>query len=432
MILTNKTNKYLQLSKYSCSFVLFALFVVKFPVFLSAQVYPGITLEPPPLLAPHLTNAPEIVSRAAVLVDAETGTALYVKNPFTEIPPASLTKLMTMHLLQKETDSGRASLNDIVPIGKESWAQSQPRGSSLMFLAPGQTVTVRELMLGLAVSSGNDAAVAAALYLAPTVPEFAGMMTQEARRMGLQITRFVEPSGISEDNITCAAEYAAFSREYLRLHPKNLAEYHSVIEFSYPKAVNVPQAFRSNPGTISQTNRNTLLRTFPGVDGLKTGYIDESGYNIVLTAERNSTRFIAVILGAPARPDGDRIRDRDGEALLSWAFENFKTVRINTGPPEPARLWKGKEKQVQLAPEENPVFTAPASRASSLRFLIRMNDPLVAPLPAGYPAGRLVISDEIGELHQIRLLSAREYKQGNIFRRLWDGIQLFFMNFRKK
>ncbi|MDR2370528.1 MAG: serine hydrolase, partial [Treponema sp.] len=229
---------------------------------------------------------PGAVSRSAVLVDGETGTVLYSKNPDDEIPPASLAKLMTMHIALSETAAGRASLDETVAVTPESWARNQPAGSSLMFLAPGQTVSLRVILLGLAVSSGNDAAAAAALHFAPTVRDFAGMMNMEARRMGLIKTRFVEPSGISEDNVTTAGEFVLFCREYIRLHPEALAEFHSVPEFAYPLASNAGAAFRDKPGTIVQQNRNTLLKTFPGVDGLKTGYIDESGYNIALTAER--------------------------------------------------------------------------------------------------------------------------------------------------
>jgi D-alanyl-D-alanine carboxypeptidase (penicillin-binding protein 5/6) len=214
-----------------------------------------------------------------------------------------------------------------------------------------------------------------------------------------------------------------------------------VREFAYPTAANVAEAFKNNPKTIVQTNRNALLRTFPGVDGLKTGYIDEAGYNIALTAQRNGTRFLAVILGAPAQLGGDKIRDRDGEHLLSWAFKNFKTVRPQVNPLEPVRLWKGKDKLVALRIEEtagltNPlVFTAPFNRAtdgdtaaSSLRITMEINEPLIAPLPTLHPVGWLVISDDEGELHRVRLLTAREYQKGNIFKRIWHSIRLFFIN----
>jgi len=386
-----------------------------------------------PLIAQN--SGPEITSHAAVLLDAETGAILYAKNPHDEIPPASLTKLMTMHLVQKEVNAGKASLDEIVPITNESWALRQPPRSSLMFLAPGQTVTLREIMLGLAIPSGNDAAIAAALRIAPSVSDFAAMMTQEARRLGMAKTRFVEPSGISENNMTTAVEFALFCREYLRQHPRSLADFHSVREFAYPKAENVAEAFRDDPKTIVQENRNSLLHTFPGVDGFKTGYIDEAGYNIALTAQRGGTRFIAVILGAPARPNGARIRDRDGEHLLTWAFDNFKTVRPPAPQIEPIRLWKGKDKWVELrimtpADFSNPLaFTAPVGRASSLRFTAEINQPLIAPLPAFHPVGALVISDAEGELHRVTLLTAREYRQGNIFKRMWHSIQLAFMRF---
>jgi D-alanyl-D-alanine carboxypeptidase (penicillin-binding protein 5/6) len=286
--------------------------------------------------------------------------------------------------------------------------------------------------LGLAVPSGNDAAVAAALFVAPTVEDFTALMNREARRLGLAKTRFVEPSGISEHNFTTAAEFARFCREYIRLHPESLKDFHSVPEFAYPRAENVAEVFRDNPRTIVQPNHNTLLKTFPGVDGLKTGYIDEAGYNIALTAEREGTRFILVLLGAPARPGGDKIRDADGEKLLAWAFDNFQTIRPVIGDPEPARLWKGKAPQVRLIPGGTTDFTAPANRGRSLWLSMELEDPLIAPLPAAYPAGNLIISDEQGELHRIPLLTAGEYEEGGFFKRFWDSLRLFFRGLGKK
>jgi D-alanyl-D-alanine carboxypeptidase (penicillin-binding protein 5/6) len=375
---------------------------------------------------------PEPVSQAAVLMDAETGTVLYQKNPDAEIPPASLTKLMTMHLALEEIAAGRASLDEVLSPSRESWAINMPPRSSLMFLAAGQRLSLRELLLGLVIPSGNDAAVAVALRFAPSVGEFVEMMNREAARLGLQATRFVEPSGISEDNWTTAGEFARFCRVYLQLHPETLAEYHSVPEFAYPKAENVGERYRENPGTVLQPNRNNLLKSFPGVDGLKTGYIDEAGYNIALTAERDGTRFIAVILGAPATRDGDRLRDEDGRRLLTWAFDNFKTLRPVIGEIEPVRLWKGKENTAELMAGEDPVFTVPIDRGNRLWLSTELIDPLIAPLPAAYPVGDMILSDEEGELRRIPLLTAGEYGEGNFFKRLWDSIRLFFRSLRKR
>ncbi|MDR2259084.1 MAG: serine hydrolase, partial [Treponema sp.] len=176
----------------------------------------------PEWLVPYAGGAPEPVSRSAVLMDAATGTVLYVKNPDEEIPPASLTKLMTMHIVFEEAAARNISLDKVLSPPRESWAVNQPPRSSLMFLAAGQRTSIRELLLGLAVPSGNDAAVAAALTFAPTVRDFTALMNREARRLGLAKTRFVEPSGISEYNATTAAEFARFCREYIRLHPESL------------------------------------------------------------------------------------------------------------------------------------------------------------------------------------------------------------------
>jgi D-alanyl-D-alanine carboxypeptidase (penicillin-binding protein 5/6) len=366
-----------------------------------------------------------------VLLDAATGTILYYKNPDEEIPPASLTKLMTMHLALREIEAGRASLDEIISPPPESWSRNQPYRSSLMFLADGQRVSLRDLLLGMAIPSGNDAAVAVALRFAPSVGAFAEMMNREAANLGLVKTRFTEPSGISEYNTTTAREFALFCRFYLAAHPQVLREYHSVGEFAYPKAENVAEVFRAKPGTILQHNRNTLLGSVTGVDGLKTGYIDEAGYNIALSAEREGTRFIAVILGAPVEWGGDRIRDADGRSLLSWAFANYKTVRPVVGELEPERIWKGKSNWIELIPGSPLEFTALVSRAENLRWETEIEGPLAAPLPAGCTVGSLVFYDDLGELRRVPLISAAEAGEGNFFKRTLDSIRLFFMKPKK-
>jgi D-alanyl-D-alanine carboxypeptidase (penicillin-binding protein 5/6) len=391
----------------------------------------------PALFAQQIQDPPELVSQAAVLLDAATGTMLYAKGGDAEIPPASLTKLMTIHLVLEEVAAGRASLEEIVDLPREAWASSQPPRSSLMHLAPGQRVSLRELILGLAIPSGNDAAVAVALRFAPTVAAFAEQMNREAQRLGLVNTRFVEPSGISEDNMTTAREFALFCREYLRLHPETLGEFHSVREFAYPKAENVAAAYRDRPGTERQLNHNALLGRVEGVDGLKTGYIDEAGYNIALTAERRGTRLVAVILGAPAAWGGDRIRDADGEKLLTWGFDTYRTLRTDFPAPAPVRVWKGKTNQVTLLPAEGErngnadgpydlTFTTLTARGHTLRWETEWVEPLIAPLPAGTEAGALVLYDASGELRRIPLLTAEPVEAGNFFMRLRDSARLFF------
>jgi D-alanyl-D-alanine carboxypeptidase (penicillin-binding protein 5/6) len=369
---------------------------------------------------------PEIRCRAALLLDAETGTVLYEKNADEPIPPASLAKLMTAHIVLREAGARGLSLDEALPPPRESWAVNQPRRSSLMFLAAGQQVSLRELLLGLAIPSGNDAAVAAALRIAPSVEGFVELMNQEALNLGLLNTRFTEPSGISEENLTTAREFALFCRRYISLYPESLGEFHSVLEFAYPKAENVAERYREKPGTIVQYNHNTLLKDFPGTDGLKTGYIDEAGYNIALTARREGTRFILVLLGAPAVWGGDKLRDEDGRNLLSWAFDQYRTIRPLLFDPEPARLWKGRQGEARLLIAEEPDFTAPRDRGRQLYLATELIDPLIAPLAAGEQVGTLILSDDAGELRRIPLLAAEDYEEGGVFRRLWDSLRLFF------
>ena len=396
---------------YALALVVIGLFVFAFP----AAAY----THSPPL---------ELGSRAAVVMDAATGTFVFTKNPDMEIQPASLTKLMTMHLAFKEIAAGRASLDEIIVPPRESWAINQMRGSSLMFLAPGQQVSLKDLLLGLAIPSGNDAAVAVALRFAPSVPAFAEMMNREAAAMGLSRTRFVEPSGISDYNMTTAREFAYFSRNYIQAWPESLALYHTVREFSFPRAEHVASAFRNNPGTITQRNRNALLGSVEGADGIRTGFIYASGFNISLTAERAGTRFIAVVLGAPAGPGGDRIRDEDGRRLLEWAFSRYHTIRPRLDAPLPAlRIWRGRENYVTISPDAPLDFTAAIERGETMTWHIEASAPLLAPLPAGSPAGDLVLFDSLGELRRIPLITATEIAQGGFFKRLFDSIRLFFM-----
>ncbi|MDR2150944.1 MAG: D-alanyl-D-alanine carboxypeptidase [Spirochaetaceae bacterium] len=377
---------------------------------------------------------PDIVSRSAVLMDATTGTVLFAKNADSAIPPASLTKLMTMHLALAEVSAGRASLDEVIPLPSETWAENQPSGSSLMFLARGQSVTLHELLLGLIISSGNDAAIAVALRFDQTVAQFAQRMNEEARKMGFLQTYFVEPSGVSEKNMTTASDFASFCREYIRLHPETLQDYHSVPNFAYPKAYNVPAAYRSRPGTIVQYNRNTLLGTVKGVDGLKTGYIDESGYNIALTAERNGTRLIAVVLGAPADSSGTRIRDNDGKQLLEFGFEHYKTVTVrpHVDSLKPVRLWLGKTNWVEVAVEHTIAFTTAIDRARTIYQKIEIDEPVLAPLDTGAVIGKLIFYDERGTLAQSAIFTTAPVEKGGFFKRFFDRIRLWWKNLTDK
>jgi D-alanyl-D-alanine carboxypeptidase (penicillin-binding protein 5/6) len=293
-----------------------------------------------------------------------------------------------------------------------------------MFLAEGQRVSLGEILLGLSVSSGNDAAVALALHFAPSVEAFTSLMNAEAKRLSLNSTRFAEPSGISAAGRTTALDFARFCRAYLTEHPEAPVLLHRVKEFAYPQEVNTPG---SRPGTIVQYNHNTFLHLegaggIEGLEGLKTGYIDEAGYNIALSAKRGATRLIAVILGAETEGQ----RDADGRALLEWGFANYRTMSFSPEFFPQAHIWKGKERSIQTKPGGGLELTLSRRRGSVLEIDMKLRENLEAPLPSGYEAGTFTARDEEGELLRIPLVLAADAEEGGFFRRLFDGIRLFF------
>lgn len=285
-----------------------------------------------------------INAESAILINADTGDILYEKNADEFIPPASMTKVFLMYTVFQKIHEGKASLDDVVPLPEETWASHMPPHSSLMFLGKGQIVTLRELLQGLAVCSGNDASHAIALYLFGSEEKFIETVNDEIKKCGLEKTKIVEPSGYSEENLTTAREMAAFARIYITKFPESLKDFHSLKKFVYPKPENIAKEDAGKPvqdlskghpdsiwSGLEQENTNKLLKTLEGCDGLKTGYIDESGYNLSLTAVRNGERYISVTMKGPGGryADGEKLRQKDGRTLMEFAFDNFVEIKAD-------------------------------------------------------------------------------------------------------
>ncbi len=378
---------------------------------------------PPPPDGP-----PSILARSAIMIDAATQDVLYEKDADIPIPPASLTKLMTIHLAYDAIAEGRYSLDDYIPILKEDCYPELPYRSSLMFLGGGMRVTLGELLVGLAIPSGNDAAFAVARALSGSIEDFAEDMNAEARSMGLSKTRFVEPSGLSERNMTTAREFAEFCRQYVQLHPEALRDLHSRWSLSFPLLKNMQPGYTGPERPVYQENRNTLVRDYPGCDGLKTGYIDESGYNIALTAHRSGTRLIAVILGGygVSTAEGSKTRADNGSRLLDYGFNSFVTVRPDIGALPSVRVWKGKTSFVTATLKAEAAATVHKADESRLRFFVQADEDVIAPVIAGQALGEVVFSIDGRVIKRIPLVSASDVPRGNIFKRAWHSIILFF------
>lgn len=305
------------------------------------NAYPERTKVLHPLFFDMQKPSLNVFAESAIAVNLQTGSILYEKNADEIIPPASMTKLFVMYVIMEEIEKGNASFSDIVPLPPETWACNQPPHSSLMFLGKNQKVTLKEVIIGLDVCSGNDAATAIALYLFGDVNSFVQKINDLAESFDLKNTHFYDASGYSEKNTTTAREMATFARSYINRFPKTLEMFHSVPGFKYPKEINLspqdkvlPTRFQdfSNglPANIYmpiyQKNTNPLLGILEGCTGLKTGYIEESGYNLALTVKRENMHVLSITMKGPGSTvqEGQNGRIHDGKEIMEWAFSTFK------------------------------------------------------------------------------------------------------------
>lgn len=268
--------------------------------------------------------------QAAVLLDANSGQFLYAQNPHKSIPPASLTKVLTLFLTFDAIEHGRVRLDDQVPISRKAW---RTRGSK-MFVKAGERVPLEELIKGIAVDSGNDASVAVAEYLEGSERTFVAKMKEKLRELNIRNTRIETVHGLpARHQYTTAADMALLARAYIQAHPEAL-RYHQLTSYTYRN--------------ISQHNRNRLLLQDPSVDGLKTGYTRKSGYHLVATARRGDQRLIAVVMDARNR----KIREREAMRLLNLGFQQH------------AQASPRHYGEMGLAPAMSPVPPVKAGRAS--------------------------------------------------------------------
>ncbi|OHD26938.1 MAG: hypothetical protein A2Y38_21045 [Spirochaetes bacterium GWB1_59_5] len=364
---------------------------------------------------------PAVDARAVIVIDMANGDVLYERDADLVIPPASLTKIMTMMVALDAVDSGKIALTDRISITKQD--ATLPYRSSLMYLQEGMNVPFDDLLRGMAVISGNDAALTVARVLAGSATAFAELMNAEAGRLGLSETRFVEPSGLSENNLTTAREMAVLARSYLLRHPDSLADYHSRTTMNFPRADVMPAGVEPPAVKILLQSTNKLLFSYDGCDGLKTGYIDESGYNLVATAERDGTRFIVVTLGGTGGPAG---REKAGRTLLDWAFSSWRTVR----PPAPelpaVRAWGGASENVSLAYADAAVFTVPSILATEVSVRIEAETEIEAPVASGTKLGQAIFLSGGSVVRRIDLVAATDVPRGNLFVRMRDGLLRFF------
>ncbi|MHA7881428.1 MAG: D-alanyl-D-alanine carboxypeptidase family protein [Saccharospirillum sp.] len=357
---------------------------------------------------PIIPSPPQLAASSYIMMDAETGHVLVSHNAEERLPPASLTKLMTSYIAEREIIEGRLALTDETLVSVNAWRT----GGSRMFIQEGRNVSIEDLLRGIIIQSGNDASVAMAEHIAGSETMFAEMMNMYAERMGLENTHFTNSTGLPDpEQYTSAEDMALLSRHII----------YDNAEF-YP--LYAERSFSFN--NITQANRNTLLGRNPAVDGLKTGHTSEAGYCLVASAEQDGMRLITVVMGTSS----DEARSQETQKLLTYGFRYFQTAQVHDAGESlyNARVWAGTRSELALGLEDDLKLTIARGAERSLRTVLNIDPVIKAPISEGQVLGELVVRDGDQELVRRPLLALEAVEPSGLLSRLWDNILLFFYN----
>ncbi|MEZ0121754.1 MAG: D-alanyl-D-alanine carboxypeptidase family protein [Candidatus Reddybacter sp.] len=353
--------------------------------------------------------SPQLAAKSWILIDANTGRVLVEENADLQLPPASLTKMMSSYVVAGEMAGGKFTKADKVPISVTAWKM----GGSKMFVREGTEVLLGDLLKGIIVQSGNDATVAVAEFLAGSESAFADVMNQQAVLLGMSSSYFVNATGWpAEGHITTARDLSLLAQALIIEHPDHYALY-SEKYYEY--------------NGIKQPNRNRLLWRDKSVDGMKTGHTEEAGYCLVASAERNGMRLISVVMGTHS----EEARAQESQKLLTYGFRYFETAKVfGAGDVLQAnnRVWFGKEDSVDLVLAEDVFLTFPRGARAQLESNIHVDATLEAPLTQQQELGRLVVTYKGDVLADEKLVAAQPIAEAGFFSRLWDRLVQFVMS----
>ncbi|MDX1499174.1 MAG: D-alanyl-D-alanine carboxypeptidase family protein [Woeseiaceae bacterium] len=351
-------------------------------------------------------SPPIIGATSYLVIDSRTGSELAALEPDKRVAPASLTKLMTAYVVFTALRDGRITLDNEVTVSEKAWRTPGSR----MFIEVGKRVSVRDLLLGMIVQSGNDASVALAEYVAGSEAVFAELMNRSALALGMTSSHFVNATGLpGDDHYATARDLARLARAIIEEFPEYYRWY-SVREFEF--------------NDIKQPNRNNLLWRDPSVDGMKTGHTDDAGYCLVSSAERDGMRVISVVLGtssAKARIDGS-------QALINYAFRFFETRRLYAAGEEitRARVWKSADEYSALGVLEDLWVTIPRGSYDELESVLRIPAVLTAPVAQGQPLAEIEIGLNGDSLVTAPLRALEDNPDGSLWQVARDSVSLMF------
>jgi D-alanyl-D-alanine carboxypeptidase (penicillin-binding protein 5/6) len=361
-----------------------------------------------------IPGVPQIDAEAYILIDYNSGKVLAEQNADNRRDPASLTKMMTSYVIGQSIKAGKITPNDVVTVNKDAWATGNPvfRGSSLMFLKPGDHVPVSELNRGIILQSGNDACVAMADYVAGSQDAFVSLMNNYVNALGLKNTHFETVHGLdAPGQYSSARDMATIGEALIRDVPDEYATYKER-EFTY--------------NNIRQLNRNGLLwDTNLNVDGIKTGHTDSAGFNLVASATEGQMRLVSAVMGGHSAKG----RENETRKLLTWGFRFFESVAPLKAGREFASepVWFGDADAVKLGVDKDAYLTIPRGRMKDLKASYTLNDhELHAPLALNQQVGTINFQLDGKTIDQRPLVVLNEVKEGNFFSRMIDHIKLMF------
>ncbi len=356
---------------------------------------------------------PEIAARQYLLIDLTSNQVLAERDADARAEPASLTKLMTAYVVFSAIREKKLSLDQTLPVSMRAWAQRKG-GGSLMFIDTTMTPKVSDLLRGLIVQSGNDAAIVLAEGVAGSVENFVAMMNRQAQAWGLKNTQFKNVEGLTEPgHYSSARDVALVAAHIINDHPENYPLY-STRQFTY--------------NHIKQDNRNMLLGRDPSVDGMKTGYTDAAGYCLVASAVRDTPagkrRLLSVVMGTSSK----EARAAESQKLLNWGWLAWDAVRLfEAGKPiATVQVWKGDKAEAKLGAAGAVYVSVPKGEGDKLKTTIERTDPLVAPLTAGQRVGSVKVLTAGGNtVAVVPLVVMEPVGLAGIFGRAWDAIRLW-------
>ena len=353
-------------------------------------------------LATLPANALDTAARSAMVVDMSSGAVLLEKNVDAQLPPASMSKLMTLNMVFEALQQGRLSLDEKFRVSVKAWKM----GGSKMFVREGDRIRIEDLVRGVIIHSGNDACVVLAEGLAGSEDAFAKRMTDRALELGMKNSTFANATGWPHPNHRMSARDLIFLSQRMIEEFPEYYHYFAETDFTWDK--------------IKQNNRNPLLYLDIGADGLKTGHTEEAGYGLVGSAIRGDRRIAFIISGL----DSSKSRSVESERLTTWAFREFKTGKIaNAGQiVGEAEVWIGDADTVPLAPKDDVIATASFGELDKMKVTVRYDGPIEAPIALGQPIAELIVERPGLPAVSTPLVAAAAVERGGLISRVTAAV----------